>query len=142
MYCHDLEVMSSNPSRVELGVRSRPKSYLNQIYEMSPLMIQMYVFLLWFQTHSMKFLLALLILCQRLALGVYTYRDEAMSCLEARIRCLGDQGCRTLLDAIPQLCDKEGMVKVFDINCILALNTKPPYVHQTLTHVILTFLLI
>ena len=34
MYCHDLEVMSSSPGRVELGVRgtSVPKSYLNQKY--------------------------------------------------------------------------------------------------------------
>ena len=31
MYCHDLEVMSSNPSQVELGVRSTSvKSYLIQ----------------------------------------------------------------------------------------------------------------
>ena len=89
----------------------------------------------------MKFLLALLILCQRLAVGVYTYRDEAMSCLEARMRCLGDQECRTLLDAIPELCDKEGIVNVYDINleinCILASITKPPNVHQTPTPVTL-----
>ena len=34
MYCHDLEVMSSNPGWVELGVHSTsaPKLYLNQIY--------------------------------------------------------------------------------------------------------------
>ena len=25
-YCHDLEVMSSNPGRVELGMHSRPTS--------------------------------------------------------------------------------------------------------------------
>ena len=29
MYCGELEVMGSNPSRVELGVRSTSKSYLN-----------------------------------------------------------------------------------------------------------------
>ena len=28
--CHDLEVMSSNPGRVELGVYFCPKPYLNQ----------------------------------------------------------------------------------------------------------------
>ena len=30
MYCHDLEVMSSNPGRAELGVLGTSKSYLNQ----------------------------------------------------------------------------------------------------------------
>ena len=30
MYCHDLEVMSSNPSRVELGVRSSSTSVLGR----------------------------------------------------------------------------------------------------------------
>ena len=37
MYCHDLEVMSSNPSQVELGVRSTsicPKSYLIQKHKL------------------------------------------------------------------------------------------------------------
>ena len=29
VYCHDLEVMNSNPGRVELGVRSRPTSVLS-----------------------------------------------------------------------------------------------------------------
>ena len=32
MFCHDLEVMSSNPGRVKPGVRSTSKSYLNQKY--------------------------------------------------------------------------------------------------------------
>ena len=33
MYCHDLEVMSSNPDQVKLGVRSTSVlSYLNQTY--------------------------------------------------------------------------------------------------------------
>ena len=30
MYCHDLEVMGSNSSRVELGVRSTSKSYVSK----------------------------------------------------------------------------------------------------------------
>ena len=30
MYCHDLEVIGSNPGQVELGVRSASKSSLNQ----------------------------------------------------------------------------------------------------------------
>ena len=36
MYCHDLEVMSSNPSQVELGVRSTSKSYLIQKFYLRP----------------------------------------------------------------------------------------------------------
>ena len=32
MYCHDLEVMSSNPGRVELGVRIRSTSVISRTW--------------------------------------------------------------------------------------------------------------
>ena len=52
MNCHDLEVMSSNPGRFELGVHSTsicPKSYLNQKYH-SKFHILVFVFQWWVRT--------------------------------------------------------------------------------------------